>query len=59
MHLSAGLRFALLEIKIALVAVISRFKLTRSDKTEVPIVLKRSAQFHTPANGVWLFVEEV
>jgi len=35
-----GMRFALMEIKLGLAQIVSRFRLTRTDKTSIPLIFK-------------------
>jgi len=48
-----GLRFAMLEIKIALAHIISKYQILPCAKTEVPIKYAKS-QLALPANGIWV-----
>jgi len=53
-----GMRFALLEIKIALAAIIRRFKLVRSDKTQEPLQIDVTSQLAYVKGGLWVKAEE-
>lgn len=52
-------RLAELEIAICLVSIISRFKLIRCEKTEVPITMASRGFITSPQNGIWLSVEQL
>ena len=54
-----GFRFAQLEMKLCLISILSRFKLSTCDKTEIPIVMKKSGVMTEPQNPVWLSIEEI
>nr|CAD7196159.1 unnamed protein product [Timema douglasi] len=50
----AGMRFALMQIKVGLVSLLSKYKFSPCEKTDIPIVLLPKAFFLTPTNGIWL-----
>nr|CAD7448682.1 unnamed protein product [Timema bartmani] len=49
-----GMRFALMQIKVGLVSLLSKYKFSPCEKTDIPIVLLPKAFFLTPTNGIWL-----
>lgn len=51
-----AMRFALMEIKIALVKVLSKYKFVQSPETQVPLALHTGVML-SPRNGVFLRVE--
>merc|ERR550519_1310047 len=53
-----GMRFALLEAKIALAAILRKFKLVRSDKTKEPLEIDVSSQLAYVKGGLWIKAEE-
>merc|ERR550519_2419869 len=53
-----GMRFALLEAKIALAAVVRKFNLTKSEKTTEPLELDPASQVGYIKGGLWLKAEE-
>ena len=53
-----GMRFALMEIKIALVKILMRFKFVRSPETQVPLVIHPCATL-SAKNGVIVRVESI
>lgn len=53
-----GMRFALLEAKIALAAVLRKFKLVRSEKTKEPLEIDASSQLAYIKGGLWIKAEE-
>lgn len=52
--LSLGSRFALLEAKILLVYLFSKFDVVVIGKTEIPIKLSPKKATMSPLNGFWL-----
>ena len=50
-----GMRFAILELKMALASVLKKYTLTECDKTENPLKLRESPTV-TPENGIWVTV---
>ena len=53
-----GMRFALLEAKVALATVLRRFVLVRSDKTKEPLELDVTSQLGYVVGGLWIRAEE-
>nr|CAD7454737.1 unnamed protein product [Timema tahoe] len=49
-----GMRFALMQIKVGLVSLLSKYEFSPCEKTDIPIVLLPKAFFLTPTNGIWL-----
>lgn len=49
-----GSRFALLEIKILFVHLLSKLELTVTEKTQIPIKLDKTKLNFTTENGIWL-----
>jgi len=52
-----GMRFALLEAKVAVMAVLSKFSFTRGTKTQEPLVLDGESQLAWAKGGLWVRVE--
>lgn len=50
----AGKRFAELEMKLALVEVLSKFEVETCEKTEVPLKFSKKSLILIPKNGIWL-----
>ena len=48
-----GMRFAVMESKMALINMLQRFNVVRCDKTEVPMTISKDG-VHGPANGVFV-----
>jgi cytochrome P450 len=53
-----GNRFALMEAKIALVQLLSRFNLKVVPKTSIPIKISKSGLVMTVDGGFWLGLEQ-
>ena len=51
------MRFALLEAKVAVMAVLSKFSFTRGTKTQEPLVLDGESQLAWAKGGLWVGVE--
>ncbi|XP_050548271.1 probable cytochrome P450 6a14, partial [Daktulosphaira vitifoliae] len=49
-----GKRFAEMEIKLALVEILSKYKAEPCDKTDVPLKFLKKSIFLNPKNGIWL-----
>jgi cytochrome P450 family 6 len=50
----SGLRFGLLQIKVGLVSLLSKFKLSVCEKTELPIKFDPKALITACTSGIWL-----
>jgi len=48
------MRFGLMQIKVGLVSLLSKYQLSVSKKTPIPIVFDPSTFFLSPVGGVWL-----
>ena len=53
-----GMRFALMEIRIALVKILMKYKFVRSPETQVPMVM-HAGNTLSPKDGVYLKVESI
>ncbi|XP_064611451.1 cytochrome P450 3A9-like [Liolophura sinensis] len=51
-----GMRLALMEAKMAIVAILQKFRFIRAPETQVPLTLKKGA-FVQPEHGIWLRIE--
>ena len=51
------MRFALLEAKVAVMAVLSKFSFTRGTKTQEPLVLDGESALAYVKGGLWVHVE--
>ena len=51
------MRFALLEAKVAVMAVLSKFSFTCGTKTQEPLVLDGESQLAWAKGGLWVGVE--
>ncbi|XP_050085336.1 cytochrome P450 6a8-like [Anopheles aquasalis] len=52
-----GMRFGSLQAKVGLASLLSRFRFTTCDRTQIPVQYSRTNFILGPANGVWLRVE--
>ncbi|XP_017786536.1 PREDICTED: cytochrome P450 6j1-like [Nicrophorus vespilloides] len=48
-----GMRFGLLQIKMVLVAIFSKFTITLNEKTMVPLQLEKNGVIRVPVGGIW------
>ena len=53
-----GMKYAMMEIKVALVRILRRFKFVRSPETQVPLVLQSGVTLR-PRDGIYLRVKRV
>ena len=53
-----GMRFALMEIKVALVKILMKYKFVRSPETQVPLIIHAGGTL-TPRDGVMVRVESI
>ncbi|GAB6025727.1 Thromboxane-A synthase [Chamberlinius hualienensis] len=53
-----GMKFAMMQIKMALFSFFKKFKVSPSKLTEVPLTMKRGVNRLQPLNGVYLTVEK-
>ena len=53
-----GMRFALLEAKLALANIVRKFTILPSDKTKKPLVLDPQAQIAYPKDGLYIKLEK-
>lgn len=53
-----GMRFARLQILVGLVLLLSNFQFSFCEKTESPIVFKKSSVILAPQNGIYLKVQK-
>jgi cytochrome P450 len=54
-----GMRFGLMQVKIAIVKLLINFKFLPSSKTSKPMKFKPNAVLQSPLNGVWLKLERL
>lgn len=52
--LVSAMRFAVLEMKICLARILSKYTVTLSDKTSVPLKYDPSSFIPRPVGGIWL-----
>jgi cytochrome P450 family 6 len=58
LYIFSGKRFAELEMKLALVEILSKFEVQTCERTEIPIKFSKKALIIVPENGIWLkFIE--
>ncbi|VVC43861.1 Cytochrome P450, conserved site,Cytochrome P450,Cytochrome P450, E-class, group I [Cinara cedri] len=54
-----GIRFAEMEMKLALVEILSKFELEPCGKTDIPLKLGKKALMVLPENGIWLKFKKI
>lgn len=54
-----GLRFGLMQVKIALIMLLKEFKFSPSPQTTIPMKLSLKTSLLSPANDMWLQVEKL
>lgn len=54
-----GARFGMLQVKLALVKLLTNFEFTVSDKTTIPMKFVPSAPFLSPVGDMWLHVKRL
>lgn len=54
-----GLRFGLMQTKIALVQILLNFRVLPTEKTPIPLVFEPKSPILTPPNGMWLKLEKL
>jgi hypothetical protein len=52
------MRFGLMQTKVGLVSVLSKYQLNVSKKTAVPLVLDAKTIIMTPLGGMWLQIKK-
>lgn len=57
--ISIGKRFAELEMKLALVEILTKFETEPCERTEVPIRFSKKAIITMPENGIWLTFKKI
>jgi cytochrome P450 family 6 len=55
----SGLRFGLLQTKVGLVFLLSKFKFSVCEKTELPIKLDPKAIITASTSGIWLRINKI
>jgi cytochrome P450 family 6 len=53
----SGMRFGLLQTKVGLVSLLSKYQFSVSQKTPVPLVKDTKSFILGPAGGMWLKIE--
>jgi len=56
---SIGKRFAELEMKLALVEILTKFEVEPCERTEIPIRFSKKAIIAIPENGIWLTFKKI
>jgi cytochrome P450 family 6 len=52
------MRFGLVQTKVGLVTILSKYQLNVSKKTAVPLVFDAKTMVLTPAGGMWLQIKK-
>jgi hypothetical protein len=53
----SGMRFGLMQTKVGLVSLLSKYQFSVSQKTPVPLVLDKKSFILAPAGGMWLKIK--
>lgn len=53
-YIFIGKRFAEIEMKLAIVEILSKFEVEPCEMTEIPIKFSKNALIVMPENGIWL-----
>lgn len=54
-----GLRFAMMQIRVGLISVLSKYKFSVSKKSVIPIELRQESFVLDSKHGVWMNVEKI
>jgi len=52
------MRFGLMQTKVGLVSILSKYQLNVSKKTAIPLVLDAKNVITTPVGGMWLQIKK-
>ncbi|XP_069672362.1 probable cytochrome P450 6a13 [Periplaneta americana] len=52
-----GMRFGLMQTKVGLVSLLSKYRIDVSEKTPIPLVLDKKSFILSPAGGMWLKIK--
>ncbi|KAF5292073.1 hypothetical protein FQR65_LT11339 [Abscondita terminalis] len=58
-RICTGMRFAIMQIKLAIVTLLQSYEFSLNPKTVLPVKLNPTAYFLTPVHGIWLDVKRV
>jgi hypothetical protein len=50
----SGMRFGLMQTKVGLVALLSKYRISVSQKTPIPLVMNAKSIIPSPVGGMWL-----
>lgn len=53
----SGMRFGLMQTKVGLVSLLSKYQFSVSQKTPIPLVFDAKAFILTPTGGMWLKIK--
>jgi cytochrome P450 family 6 len=53
-----GMRFGLMQTKVGLVCLLSKYQFSTTKKTPVPLVYDKRALLLTPVGGMWLQIRK-
>jgi hypothetical protein len=56
--LISGMRFGLMQTKVGLVSILSKYQLSVSKETTVPLVLDPKTFIISPVGGMWLQIKK-
>lgn len=58
-HICVGARFGMMQVKVALVKLLTKFEFSVCDQTTIPMKFVTSAPFLAPVGGMWLQVKRL
>jgi hypothetical protein len=50
----SGMRFGLMQTKVGLVSLLSKYQISVSEKTPIPLVMNAKSFIPSPVGGMWL-----
>jgi cytochrome P450 family 6 len=50
----SGMRFGLMQTKVGLVSLLSKYQISVSEKTPIPLVMNARSFIPSPVGGMWL-----
>jgi hypothetical protein len=53
-----GIRYGLLQIKVAIVSLLSKYQFSASKKTPVPMIFDKKSLILAPVGGMWLQIKK-
>jgi hypothetical protein len=53
----SGMRFGLMQTKVGLVSLLSKYEISVSEKTPIPLVMDAKSIILSPLGGMWLKIK--